>query len=139
MKRRRPFWLWALALWMLALAVISASRGLVLWSKRSLLAELESVLSSPALAVFVALFVLCGLGLGTSALGLWWRRDWGRSSARACIPLYFVIIQAYTWLFARSGLMWERRRISLILAICAVVIGVGALSWHRSRRWLGLR
>jgi hypothetical protein len=138
MKRRRPLLLWGLVLGVLALAIVSMWRGWVLWNERVLLAELESTLSPSTLTLFVVLFALCGLGLGISALGLWWRRAWARSWARACVPFYYLVAQVYTWLFVRSGLMWERRWVALIVAICIVGLGTSVLSWHRSRQWLGL-
>jgi hypothetical protein len=129
---------WILALWLLLLAVISAWRGLILWQTRALLAELGSKMSPPALAAFVALSSLCALGLGVSAAGLSLRRRWGWLPALAFIPFFFALRQGYTWLFMQTGLLWERRWVSLILALCAVGIGVGVLAWYRSRRWLGL-
>jgi hypothetical protein len=138
MKMHHSFWLWVFALWVLGLGIISGWRGLVLWQARALLAELGSTLSPAILVLSVVLFTLCALGLIASALGLWWRRKWGRRLARAFIPVYFTVIQSYTWLFVRAGLMWERRWISLILATLAVGIGVSALTWHKSRKWLNL-
>ena len=138
MKRARSFGLHATVLWLLALALIGLWRGWGLWQERSLLAEVGSTLSPPALVAFVGLSALCGLGLGASAVGLWLQRRWGRPLALICIPPYFAIVQAYTWLFVQSGLMWARRWVSLILAVIAVGIGVGALTWRRSRKWLGL-
>ena len=138
MKRRRPLLLWGFVLGTLVLAIVSMWRGWVLWNERALLAELESTLSPPTLTLFVVLFALCGLGMGISSLGLWLRRAWARLWARACVPFYFLVAQVYTWLFVRSGLMWERRWVALIVAICVVGISIGILSWHRSRRWLGL-
>ena len=138
MKTARSFWLQVFVLWLLGLALISLWRGWGLWKERALLAEVGSTLSPPALVAFVALSALCGMGLGASAVGLWLQRRWGRLLALICIPLYFATIQAYTWLFVQSGLMWARRWISLILAVVAVGLGVGALSWRRSRTWLGL-
>ena len=110
-----------------------------MWQTRALLAEVESALSPPALILFVALYTLCGAGLVASALGLWLRRPRGRLTARATIVVYYAIVQAYTWLFVRSGLLWERRWIALILALAAVGLCIGALTWRRSREWLGLR
>jgi len=136
---RRPLLLWLLVFWLLALGVTSIWRGLTLWQTRALLAELQSTLSPPILILFVILYVLCGAGLVASALGLWLRRLWGRLAARATIIVYYAIVQAYTWLFVRSGLLWERRWVSLILALAAVGLCVGALTWHSSRQWLGLK
>jgi hypothetical protein len=104
-----------------------------------LLAELESSLSPPLLVLFVALSVLVGIGLVVSAWGLWQRREWGRLSARATIVAYFVLVQTYIWQFVRSGLFWERRWASLALALGAVGISFGILTWPRSRRWLSLQ
>jgi hypothetical protein len=122
----------------LALGVIGIWRGLVLWDARALLVDLGSTLSPPALALFVFAFVLCGLGLGAAALGLWRRREWGRLVARALVVCYAVIVQVYTWLFVQSGLQWERRWVSLVLATGTIGLAIGTLTWHRSRRWLGL-
>lgn len=138
MKEKRPVWLWALVLWMLALAAISVWRGLVWWRERALLAELGSTLSLPMWTLFAVLSMLCGGGLSISAVGLWWRREWARWSAQAFLPFHFVIIQTYTWLFVQTGLMWERRWVSLILSFVGVGVGVGALSWRKSRKWLSL-
>jgi len=137
-KRQRNYVRWVFLFWLLTSATISLWRGLVLWRTRALLAEIGSKLSPAMLVLFAVLSVLCGIALGVSALGLWRRREWGRISARVALPGYYVIVQAYIWLFVQSGLMWQRRWVSLVLAICAVGIGVGALSWHKPRRWLGL-
>jgi hypothetical protein len=140
---RRPLLLWLFVFWLLALGVTSLWRGLTLWQTRALLAELQSTLSPPMLILFVILYVLCGAGLVVSALGLWQRRE-GRATidstrpARALIVGYFAIAQAYTWLFVHTGLLWERRWVTLILSLAAVGLGAGALTWHKSREWLGL-
>jgi hypothetical protein len=126
-------------LWLLALAAASLWRGLTLWRTRALLAELGSNLSPPWLVILVVLLMLVGVGLVLSAWGLWQRREWGRLWARAAIVLYVALVQSYTWLFVQSGLLWERRWVSLILALGTLVIGIGMLTWHRSRRWLGLQ
>ena len=139
MKTTRSFGLQVFVLWLLALALIGLWRGWGLWQERSLLAEVGSKLSPPALVAFVGFSALCGMGLMGSAVGLWLQRRWGRLLALICIPPYFAIVQAYTWLFVQSGLMWARRSVSLILAVIAVGLGVGALTWRRSREWLGLR
>jgi hypothetical protein len=135
---RRSAWLWALVLWVLGLGVLAVWRAVALWQVRGMLFELGSSLSPTSVTLFVALFVVCGCGLIASALGLWWRRDWARSSARASIVIQAVVSQTYTWLFVRSGLMLERRWVALAGAAIAVGLGVGALTWHRSRKWLGL-
>jgi hypothetical protein len=126
-------------LWLLALAAASVWRGVALWRTRALLAELGSSLSPALLVLFVVLSALIGIGLAASAWGLWQRQEWGRLSARAAIVIYFVLVQAYIWLFVRSGLFWERRWASLVLALGAVGISFGILTWHRSRQWLGLQ
>ena len=136
---RRSALLWGFVLWLLTLATISVWRGVVLWREAALLFELGSTLTPPALALVVSFSMLCGAALAVSALGLWWRRDWARQVTRICMPLYFALVQSYTWVFARSGLMWARRWAGLILAILATGIGIGALSWRRSRQWLGLK
>ena len=136
---RRPLQLTLFVLWLLGLAAASLWRGLTLWRTRALLAELGSPLSPPWLVLFVVLSMLVGVGLVLSAWGLWQRREWGRLSARATIVLYMALVQSYTWLFVRSGLLWERRWVSLILALGTVGISFGILTWHRSRRWLGLQ
>ena len=136
---RRPLLLWILSLWLLALATASLWRGVTLWRTRALLAELACSLSPALLVLLVMLSMLVGVGLAVSAWGLWRQREWGRLSARATIVVYFVLVQAYTWLFVRSGLLWERRWASLVLALGTVGISSGILTWHRSRRWLGLQ
>ncbi len=138
MSAHRSTWLWALVLWVLGLGVMAAWRGIVLWQERVMLFELGSSLSPASVALFVALFVICGCGLIVSALGLLWQHDWARHSARAGILLQAVTSQAYTWLFVRSGLMLERRWVALAGSVLVVGLGVGALTWHRSRTWIGL-
>ena len=137
-KARRPLLLRVLVLWLLGLAVISSWRGLTLWQQRTLLAELGSKLSPPALVVLVSLSALCGVGLIASAVGLWLRHRLAAVGARAVIVVYYAIVQAYSWLFLQSGLLWERRWVSLGLALGAIGLTYGALSWPRSRQWLGL-
>jgi hypothetical protein len=110
----------------------------VLWGERDVLFERGSSLSPAALTTFVCWWTLCGLALVTAAAGLWWRREWARQVTRLCIPAYIVAAQAYLWLFVRSGLMWERRWVSLASGILGIGIGIGALTWPRSRQWLGL-
>lgn len=138
MQRPRPLGLGVLVLWLLMLATISTWRGVELWRQGALIHELGSTLSPPVLALFVAFYIGCGTAMAASALGLWWRRVWAVRSARLLIPLYVGVGQAYTWLFVRSGLMWERRWGSLVLGLGAAVIAVGVTTWRRSRRWLGL-
>ena len=138
MKRRRPFWLWFCSLWALGLGVVSLWRGLVLWQERRLLLGLGSSFSSLSLALFVALWLLCGGGLIVSALGLRLRRPWARHVARIGIVLSVLIFQAYLWLFVRTGLMRQRRPVLLIVGLLTIVTGLGALTCPRSRQWLGL-
>ena len=99
---RRPWLLVLFVLWLLALAAASVWRGVALWRTRTLLAELGSSLSPPLLVLFVVLSVLVGIGLAVSAWGLWQRREWGRLCARVLIVAYFVLVQAYIWLFSFS-------------------------------------
>ena len=70
MSARRPVWLWAFVLWVLALAILSTWRGVALWRERALLVELGSSLSPATLALFVSLDVLCGLAMLAAAVGL---------------------------------------------------------------------
>jgi hypothetical protein len=135
---RRPLLLWLLVLWLLALAAASFWRATTLWQMRALLVELESTMSAPMITIFVILYALCGVALIASGVGLWQRSNWGRVSARAWIVLYMVIVQAYTWLFVRTGLLWERRWIALALAILTSIVSIALLTWHKSRDWLGL-
>lgn len=138
MSARRPVWLWAFVLWVLALAILSTWRGVALWRERALLVELGSSLSPATLALFVSLDVLCGLAMLAAAVGLWWRREWARQMARIALPAYWVIVQAYVWLALRAGLMRERRWVLLVGAVLAAALSIAALTWHRSRQWLGL-
>jgi hypothetical protein len=137
-RSRRPLILWLVVLWLVALAATSFWRAITLWQVRALLAELNSTMPAPMVTTFVILYALCGAALIASGVGLWQRRNWGRVSARAWIVLYMVIVQAYTWLFVRTGLLWERRWIALFLAILTTGAGVALLTWRRSRCWLGL-
>jgi hypothetical protein len=120
------------------MGIVSGWRGLVLWNERLVLFERGSSLSPLALAAFVLIYALCGVGLVVSAVGLWWRRNWARRGARIFLVAYLVFAQGYLWLFVRTGLMWERRWVSLASAVLGIGIVVGALTWPRSRQWLGL-
>ena len=91
------------------------------------------------LILFVILYVLGGVALIVSAVGLWQRRAWARHLARISIVCYLTVVQAYTWLFVRTGLLWERRWVALLLALGAIGLALGALTWRRSRQWLGLQ
>ena len=137
-RSRRPLMLWLLVLWLVALAAASFWRATTLGQARALLVALGSTLSVPMVTGFVTLYALCGAALVASAYGLWRRQEWGRVSARALVVLYTLIVQAYTWLFVRTGLLWERRWIVLGLALGAAAIGIGLLTWRRSRQCLGL-
>ena len=136
-KSRRSIWLWVFVLWILGLGIIGIWRGAVLWRERTLLFDLGSSLSPLTLTLFVLLSGLCGGCLIVAALGLWWRQAWARSVARIAILSYLIIVQVYTWMYVRTGLMWERRWVSLGLAILGAGIGIGMLTWPRSRKWLG--
>ena len=138
MITRRTVWLWAFVLWTLVLGIISTWRGLALWRERALLFELGSSLSPAVLALFASLGVLCGLALIAAAVGLWRRREWARQMARAALPIYWVAVQAYVWFSARAGLTYERRWVLLVGAVLAAALGIAALTWRRSQRWLGL-
>ena len=137
-RARRPFWLWVFALWLLGLGIASIWRSVILWRMRILLSELDGRLSPAGLGLFVSLYMLCGLGLAVSAVALWWRWDWARRCAQVFVGCYMIGVQAYVWLAVQSGLLWERRWVSLALAIFGLAIGIGAPSWRVSRRWLGL-
>lgn len=135
---KRPLLLWASALWLFALGVIDGWRSITLWQTRRLLAELGSSLS-PSVSVLLALgWAICGAGLIAAAIGLWLRREWARHVARAGIVVHVIMIQVYTWAFVRTGLLWERRWSTLVLSILATAAGFTALTWSRSRHWLGL-
>jgi hypothetical protein len=133
---RRPLLLWLFALWLIALAATAIWRAAVLRQTSDLLLELGSTLSAPTLTLFVVLYTLSGAAFIVSAVGLWLRKRWGRVSSQAVIVLYTMIVQAYTWLFVRTGLLWERRWIALGLALGSTGITVGILTWHRLRQWL---
>jgi len=137
-KTRRPLLLWAGALWLLALGAIDLWRGITLWQTRRLLIELGSSLSSFASALFVLGWACCAAALIVSAIGLWLRREWARHPARGAIAAHLILIQAYTWGFVRTGLLWERRWSTLILGLVATALGLVALTWPRSLRWLSL-
>ncbi len=135
----RRFWaLRVFILWMCGLGLIGLMRGWALWHEREVLFELNSTLSPTTLTAICSLFGLSGAALLAAAGGLWWKQDWARQVGRTAIPVYLIIVQAYTWLFTRSGLMWERRGIALILAVLGSALGVGALTWQTTRIWLGL-
>ncbi len=124
MSGRRSWKFKALLLWMWWLGGVGIWRGWTLWQERRLLFELDSALVPATLVVFVALSILVGLALWASVIGLWRRYGWARRAARVAIPVYFVLIQTYTWLFVRSGLMWQRRWVSLALAFLGVSIAL---------------
>jgi hypothetical protein len=138
-QTRRPLLLWVSALWLLALGAIDLWRGTTLWQTRRLLAELGSTLSLFASALLVLGWLICGAALLVSSIGLWLRREWSRHTARAAIVAHLCLIQAYTWAFVRTGLLWERRWSTLLLGVLATAVGLTALTWPRSRRWLGLQ
>lgn len=135
---RRSFLLKAFIAWEVILGSIGVWRGLVLWAERQLLLELGSTFLPMALAIFVTCSILTGFALLAAAWGLWWRREWARRLAQSAIPAYFVLAQVYTWLFVRSGLMWERRWVSLGLALLGVGTSFVLLTWPKPRKWLGL-
>jgi hypothetical protein len=137
-KRQRPLLLWAGALWLLALASIDLWRSVTLWQTRTLLIELGSSLSSLSSVLLVAGWALCAAGLILAAFALWLRREWARHVARAAVVVHYLFIQAYVWLFVRTGLLWERRWSALIVAVLATTLSLVALTWPRSRRWLSL-
>ena len=142
---RRSLLLRLFVLWLAGLAAASFWRAATLWQARALLAELGSTLCPPTtepcvgLIAFVTLYLLGGTALVVSAFGLWRRQQWARHLARTSIVCYLAIVQAYTWLFVRTGLLWERRWVALFLALGATCIALGALTWRRSRQWLGLQ
>jgi hypothetical protein len=138
-RSRRPLLLWLLVLWFAALAAASFWRATTLWQTKSLLVELGSTLSAPAVTLLVILYAFCGVALAIAAWGLWQRRDWGRVTARAMIVFYMIVVQAYTWLYVRTGLLWERRWVALGLALLTCSIVGGTLTWQKTRQWLGLR
>ena len=134
----RPFWLTLFVLWILGLGIISGWRSLTWWQERSLIVELDSTFSPLTLSLMVFLSMLCGMALIAAATGLWWKKEWARKLARLCVPGYFILVQVYLWLFVRSGLWLQRRWIALFLAVLGTGVSVVALTWSRTRRWLGL-
>lgn len=138
MKRRRSLWLWLFSLWLVGLGIVSFWRGLVLWQERRLLFALDSSFTPPSLVLFVALWFVAAIGLSASAIGLWLQQIWARHIARIGIVLSVLIFQVYLWFFVRSGLMQQRRPVLLVLGLLTIVVGVEALTWSRSRHWLGL-
>jgi hypothetical protein len=138
MKRRRSLRWWLFSLWVLGLGIVSLWRGFVLWQGRRLLLASDSSFTPMSLVLFVALWSLCGIGLVSSVIGLWLRQTWARDVARIGVVLSVLIFQTYLWFFVRSGLMRQRRPVLLIVGLLTIVIGLGALTWPRSRHWLGL-
>jgi hypothetical protein len=124
---------------LLALGAADLWRSVTLWQTRSLLAELGSSLSPLSSTLLTAGWTLCAAGLVAAAIELWLRREWARHTARAAIVAHFGLNQVYTWAFVRTGLLWERRWSTLILATLATTVSLTALTWSRSHRWLGLR
>jgi hypothetical protein len=137
-KTRRPLLLWVCALWLLALGAIDLWRSVTLWQTWRLLVELGSSLSPLASALLVLGWALCAAALIVSAIALWLRQEWARHSARAAIVAHLAVTQVYTWGFVRTGSLWERRWSTLILGLLATALSLAALTWPRSRRWLGL-
>lgn len=137
-RRRRPLFLWVSALWLLSLGIVDLWRSVTLWQTRDLLVALGSSLSPFASLGLLSSWALCGTALIAAALGLWLRHEWARHVTRVVIVAHFGLIQIYTWAFVRTGLLWERRWSTLILALLATVVSLTALTWPRSRRWLSL-
>jgi hypothetical protein len=137
-RSKRPLLLWASALWLLGLGATDLWKSITLWQTRRLLAELGSTLSPTASAILALAWTLAGASLIAGGAGLWVRREWARHVARAAIVAHFTLIQAYTWGFVRTGLLWERRWINLVLASLAAGLSLTALTWKRCRGWLGL-
>ncbi len=132
MKHRRPLWMWAFVLWLFLLATISFWRGATFWHYRLLFGELKSTVSPGMAVVFALLFTMYGAGLLISAVGLLWHRPGVRWLARATLPLYLATVQAYQWGFVRTGLLWERRWVSLAMSLTALVVGMVVLCWNVS-------
>lgn len=135
---RRPLLLWAAALWLLALGAIDLWRSITLWQTWRLLAELGSSLSPLASTLLILFWALCAAALAAAAIGLWLRREWARHLARAALIAHLVLLQVYTWGFLRTGLLWERRWIALVLGLLLTALGLATLTWSRSLRWLSL-
>jgi hypothetical protein len=127
------------AFWLLGLGGADLWRSVTLWQMRHLLAALGSSLSPFASAFLATGWALSALALLAAAVGLWLRREWARHTARAAILAHFCLTQVYTWAFVRTGLLWERRWSTLALGLLATGLGLAALTWPVSRRWLGLR
>lgn len=137
-QTQRPLLLWAVALWLLALGIIDLWRSITLWQTWRLLVELGSRLSPLASQLLILGWMLCAAALLVSATGLWLRWGWARHLARAAILAHLILVQLYTWGFVRTGLSWQRRWSSLVLALLSTAILIAALTWPSSRRWLGL-
>jgi hypothetical protein len=138
-RSKRPLLLWVGALWLLSLGAVDLWRSVTLWQTRRLLAELGSTLSPLVSALLASGWAICGLGLLAASVGLWLRREWARHFARAAIVAHLTLSQVYAWAFVRTGLLWERRWSALVLGILATGVSLTALTWSRSRRWLGLQ
>lgn len=137
-KRRRSLWLWLFSLWVLGLGIANLWRGVVLWQGRRLLLALDTSFAPGSLALFVALWFVCGISLSSAAVGMWLWQAWARRVARIGIVLSVLIFQTYLWFFVRSGLMQQRRPLLLVAGLFTIAIGFGALTWPVSRHRLGL-
>jgi hypothetical protein len=122
--------------WIMGMGIIHVWRGLVLWRDRWLLFTLDSTLGPRSLAVLVSFFVAVGLSLAIAGTGLMWHKTWARYLAIASIPTGFLLVQVYIWGFVRSGLLWQRRWVALIAAIVGSSLGIGLLTWSKSRQYL---
>jgi hypothetical protein len=138
MKRRCSVWLWLFSAWVLGMGIVNLWRCFVLWQERRVLLALDSSFTPLSLYMFVVLWFVCGIGLVGSAVGLWLRRGLAWHLARIGIVFSVLIFQTYLWFFVRSGLLQQRRLILLIVGLLTILVGVGALSYPRSRRWLKL-
>jgi hypothetical protein len=136
-KTHRPLLFWAIALWLLALGAINLWRSITLWQTRLILSALGSRLSPFASTLLVVSWALCAAALVASAVGLWLRRQWARHTARVSLVVHLALIQAYTWGFVRTGLLWERRWIALAFGVLTTTLAVGALTWPKVRRLFG--